>query len=146
MTKNPLISIVIPVYNDEKFLHESLDSAINQTLKDIEIICVNDASTDESLAIMNEYAAKDSRVRVINRSENGSALMARKDGVAAAKGDFTMFLDGDDAYVPNACETAYNLIVKNDVDILWFSSVWHEVNEDGYIISTEKRHPVNGGG
>jgi len=84
--KNPLVSIIIPVYNDAEFLHESIGSAINQTLKDIEIICVNDASTDNSLEIMNEYAEKDKRVRIINKLQNGGTLMARKDGVMATRG------------------------------------------------------------
>ncbi len=141
MNKNPLVSIIIPVYNDAEFLHESLDSAVNQTLKDIEIICVNDASTDNSLEILNEYAAKDKRVRVINRSENGSALMARKDGVMAAKGDFTMFMDQDDFLIPNACETAYNLIVKNDVDILCFSYNLYEYAEDGSVLNVSVQNP-----
>jgi len=141
MKNKPLVSLIIPVYNDAEFLHESLDSAINQTLKNIEIICVNDGSTDNSLEIMNEYAAKDSRVRVINRTENGSALMARKDGIAAANGDFTMFLDGDDSLVPNACETAYNLIVKNDVDILQFSFISYHCAKDGNILYTIVRNP-----
>ena len=139
--KNTLVSIIIPVYNDAEFLHESLDSAINQTLKNIEIICVNDASTDNSLEILNEYASKDKRVRVINRSENGSALMARKDGVMAAEGDFIMFLDGDDALVPNACETAYNLIIEHDVDILVFSFVIHEYTKDGSYSNTRLYNP-----
>jgi len=145
MNKNPLVSIIIPVYNDAEFLRECLDSAVNQTLKDIEIICVNDASTDNSLEIMNEYAAKDKRVRVINRSENGSALMARKDGIMAARGDFTMFLDGDDYLVPNACETAYNLILKNDVDILRFSYIRHNYGEDGSISNIQVVNPDSEG-
>jgi len=141
MNNNPLVSIIIPVYNDEKFIRECLDSAVNQTLKNIEIICVNDASTDNSLEIMNEYAKKDSRVRVINRTVNGSALAARKDGVMAARGIFTMFMDQDDNLVPNACETAYNLIVENDVDILWFSFSFNELDEDGELSDIRVYNP-----
>jgi len=86
MKNNPLVSIIIPVYNDAEFLRECLDSAVNQTLKDIEIICVNDGSTDDSLEILNEYAEKYKRVRIINKLQNGGTLMARKDGVMAARG------------------------------------------------------------
>ena len=111
----------MPIYNDAEFLRESLDSLINQSLENIEIICINDASTDNSLEIINEYSAKDSRVRVINRLKNGGALVARKNGVAAATGDFIMFLDGDDYFTEDACETAYELIKKSNVDILCFS-------------------------
>ena len=142
MNNKPLVSLIIPVYNVAKFLHESLDSAVNQTLKNIEIICVNDGSTDNSLEILNEYAAKDSRVRVINKTVNGSAIMARKDGVMAVKGKFTMFMDADDYLQPNACETAYNLIVKNDVDILCFSFTIHEYDEDGKISNISVHNQV----
>ena len=139
--KNPLVSIIIPVYNDAEFLHESIGSAINQTLKNIEIICVNDGSTDNSLEILNEYAAKDSRVQVINRLSNGGTLIARKDGAAAAHGIFTMFLDSNDYLALNACETAYNLIVKNDVDILEFSYSVNEYDEDGSISKVQVLGP-----
>jgi len=135
--KNPLVSIIIPVYNDAEFLHESLDSAVNQTLKNIEIICVNDSSTDNSHEIINEYAEKDSRVKVINRLSNGGTLIARKDGAAAAQGIFTMFLDSNDYLALNACETAYNLIVKNDVDILEFSYSVNEYDEEGNVSNVQ---------
>jgi len=141
MQKNPLVSLIIPVYNDAEFLRDSLDSAINQTLQDIEIICVNDGSTNNSLAVMNEYAKKDSRIRIINKPENAGTLIARKDGVAKAKGNFTMFLDADDCLAPNACETAYNLIAGDDADVLKFSYAVHEYSEAGNISNIRVENP-----
>ena len=82
------ISIVVPVYNDEEHLPTCLDSLINQTLKDIEILLVNDASTDNSLQIMNRYAARDSRIRVISFPENRSAFVARNEGIRNASGEY----------------------------------------------------------
>ena len=79
----PKISVIIPVYNVEKYLRECLDSVVNQTLKDIEIICVNDGSTDNSLDILNEFSNKDNRVKIINKT-NGGLSSARNAGMAVA--------------------------------------------------------------
>lgn len=91
----PQVSVIIPVYNVEKYLECCLDSVIGQTLNDIEIICVNDGSTDNSGKILAEYAEKDSRIKVINQ-ENRGAGAARNAGLKVAKGKFLSFIDGDD--------------------------------------------------
>ena len=96
----PKISVIIPVYNVEKYLRECLDSLLNQTFKDIEIICVNDGSTDGSLNILNEYASKDSRFIIINQNNQGLSA-ARNNGLNVAKGDYVAFLDSDD-YILNS--------------------------------------------
>jgi len=106
-TLRPKISVVIPVHNGEKYLAQSVGSVLEQTLRDIEIICVNDASADRTAEILDQYAMQDSRVKVIHREVCGSALQARKQGVAMAQGEYIMFLDDDDYYAPNACEKAY---------------------------------------
>lgn len=80
------VSIVVPVYNTSEYLHDCMDSIINQTLKEIEIICVDDGSTDNSLDILNEYAEKDSRVKVIS-IENSGLSIARNTGIKQAKGN-----------------------------------------------------------
>ena len=87
----PEVSILIPVYNAEKYLQECLDHALGQTLQNIEVICVNDCSTDNSLAILNEYAAKDTRLKVINLPENGGTFRARKRALSAAVGQYVTF-------------------------------------------------------
>lgn len=118
----PKISIVVPVHNVEGYLRGCLDSAVGQTLQDIEVICVDDNSDDASAVILREYAALDSRVRVITFSENKTASQARKDGVLAATGDYIMFLDADDTLALNACEELYGMVQHEPVDILHFGT------------------------
>ena len=121
MTTNPKVSVIIPVHNTEKYIEECLNSVINQTLTDIEIICVDDASTDSSFNILDTYSKKDSRVKIYHHDVSKSALGARKTGVENAKGDYIMFLDSDDYYSLDACETAYNKIKEENVEILHFT-------------------------
>ena len=92
MTK---ISVIIPVYNSEKFLKKCLDSIINQTLNDIEIICIDDGSTDKSLRILNNFADKDNRITIINQKNSGPSA-ARNKGIENAKGEYIGFVDSDD--------------------------------------------------
>lgn len=98
-----LISICVPVYNVEKYLRECLDSIINQTLCNIEIICVNDGSTDSSLDILKSYKIKDSRIKLISFDTNRSLLQARKVAVEVATAPFIMFVDSDDSLVRVGC-------------------------------------------
>lgn len=104
MTK---VSIIIPVYNAEKYLRQCLDSVVNQTLKDIEIICVNDGSPDNSLEILQEYAKKDDRIKIINKV-NGGVSSARNVGLEVAQGEFIGFVDSDDYIDLNYYENLYN--------------------------------------
>ena len=89
------VSLIVPVYNVEKYLGKCLESCRNQTLNDLEIICVDDGSTDSSGRILDEFAAEDSRVIVIHK-ENGGVSSARNAGLKAANGELIMFLDADD--------------------------------------------------
>lgn len=98
----PQISVLIAVYNTEKYLRECLDSLVNQSLKDIQIICIDDASTDSSGEILNEYASKDNRIDVIHFKENKGIAKARNAGLEIAKGKYTCFLDSDDWMAPDA--------------------------------------------
>jgi glycosyltransferase involved in cell wall biosynthesis len=91
----PLVSVIVPVYNTEQYLRECLDSIINQTFRDIEIICVNDGSTDNSRVILDEYALKDARIVVINQENKGQAN-ARNAGLKVANGKYIAFVDSDD--------------------------------------------------
>ncbi len=94
---NPNISVIIPVYNAEKYIRETLDSVLSQSLKEIEVICINDGSTDDSLNILKEYAAHDARIRIIEQENNGAGI-ARNCGLTAAKGRYIAFMDSDDLY------------------------------------------------
>lgn len=122
----PRVSIIIPVYNVEKYLRECLDSVVNQTLKDIEIICVNDGSPDNSLAILEEYAQLDNRIRIINK-ENGGLGSARNVGIKEVTSEYVMFLDSDDWLELNACELAYEQISRNKNDFVIFGTYIHSM-------------------
>ena len=114
---NEKISIIVPVYNTEKYLNKCLDSLVNQTYKNIEIICVNDESPDNSLSILEEYAKKDSRVRVINK-KNAGASEARNTGLSEASGEYIMFLDSDDWIETDTCMIALDNMKKHNVDVV----------------------------
>jgi glycosyltransferase involved in cell wall biosynthesis len=113
----PKVSIVIPVYNVEQYLRECIDSVINQTLKDIEIICVNDGSKDNSLAILEEYAQKDSRVKVISKDNSGYGHTMNV-GLDAATGEYIGIVESDDYVKLDMYETLYNLAKEHDLDII----------------------------
>ena len=113
------ISIIIPVYNTEKYLEKCLSSIINQNIKELEIICINDGSLDNSLAILEKFAKLDKRIRIINQLNQGVSV-ARNSGLNIAQGEYIMFVDSDDWLEQNCLETIYNLAKQNDVDILEF--------------------------
>lgn len=111
------VSVIVPIYNVEKYLAECIESLCAQTLKDIEIILVDDGSPDNSGAICDKYAAKDARIKVIHK-ENGGVSAARNDGLAIATGDYVIFVDSDD-YIPNdAYEKMYAKAQETNVDIV----------------------------
>lgn len=120
--KNVKISIVVPVYNTQEYLEQCINSVLNQTLEEIEMICVDDGSKDDSYAIMQRFAKKDKRLKCIRFETSKSALQARKVGVMTAEGEYIMFLDADDYLEPEACEKLYQKMKEVDVDILHFSS------------------------
>ena len=123
----PKVSVIIPVYNVEQYLRECLDSVINQTLKDIEIICVNDGSSDNSLEILNEYAQKDSRIRIINQQNQGQAC-ARNQALKIAQGEYILFLDSDDWVRNDTCQILYDHAKRFDLDIVNFEGIKY-INE-----------------
>ena len=110
------VSVVVPVYNVYKYLTRCLDALVNQTLSDIEIICVNDGSTDNSAEILKEFADKDKRIIVINQ-ENAGLSVARNTGMAQAKGEYIGFVDSDDWVDLDFFEKLYNAAKNNDCDI-----------------------------
>ncbi|HTX61950.1 MAG TPA: glycosyltransferase [Methanobacterium sp.] len=110
------VSIIIPVYNVEKYLEECLESLINQTLKDIEIICVNDGSTDNSIEILEEYAKKDERIKVLDKKHCGISV-ARNRGMEHATGEYMGFIDSDDWTDPTMFEKLYQNARLYDTDI-----------------------------
>lgn len=116
----PIISVIIPVYNVEQYLNQCIDSVLNQGVEDIEIILVNDGSTDNSGNICDEYAKKDSRIIVI-RKENGGLSDARNYGINKAKGKYILFLDSDDFWMENSLKEIYE-ISKEENDIVFLTA------------------------
>lgn len=119
--ENPKVSVIIPVYNTEKYLREALDSIVNQTLKEIEIITINDGSTDSSLDILNEYAKKDNRIIVYSQENQGQAI-ARNFGIEKSKGKYIYFFDSDDILLHEALEETYNKCEKDNLDLCFFDA------------------------
>lgn len=116
----PKVSIIVPIYKvPEVFLRQCIESLINQTLNEIEIILVDDGSPDDCGKVCDEYAAKDNRIKVIHK-ENGGLAAARNTGLDNATGETLMFLDGDDYLVSNCCERVLNVIKQENVEVLMF--------------------------
>ena len=118
MTNKIEVSLIIPIYNVEKYLKQCLDSVINQTFKDIEIILVNDCSSDNSVQIIKEYQQKDERIVLINLQENKGQGNARNEGLKIAKGNYITFIDSDDWVTVDYIETLYKTIKKHNVDLV----------------------------
>ena len=116
--KNDMISIVTTCYNLEDYIENCLVSLVNQSYKNLEIIVVNDCSTDNSLNIIKQFADKDSRIKIINNEINLGAGKSRKIGIESAQGDYIMLVDGDDWISENFIKTLYNLAIEYDADIV----------------------------
>ena len=114
---NPKISIIIPVYNTRKYLRRCLASVCGQLLKEIEIICINDGSTDGSLEILRDHEVSDSRIAVIDQKNKGAAS-ARNKGLQTASAPYIGFVDSDDFIAPDMYEKMYNAMIMNDVDFV----------------------------
>lgn len=114
----PIISVIIPVYNAEQYLERCLESIINQTLKNIEIICVDDCSKDKSLEILNEYALKDKRIKVIHCNKNGGESKARNIGLDNSTGKYLSFVDNDDYLDLDFYEKLYSKAESSNADIV----------------------------
>ena len=112
----PKISIIIPVYNVEPYLSRCIDSVLNQSFSNFELILINDGSTDQSGDICDEYAVKDNRVRVVHQPNSGVSV-ARNYGIRLAKGDFITFIDGDDYVETDLLKVLYELVIENQCDM-----------------------------
>lgn len=116
----PKISIIVPVYNVEQYLRQSLDSLVNQTYQNIEIVAINDGSPDNCIGILREYAVKDDRVVIIDKKNEGVAA-ARNDALKVATGDYFMFADGDDWIELSACERLIEVMTEYKPDVVMYS-------------------------
>jgi len=126
----PEISILVPVHNTSKYLPQCLDSVLNQTFGNIEMICVNDASTDNSLQILNEYAKKDNRIVVIDKPKNEGSAQARRNALARSSGQYILPIDSDDYIEENMLEWLWTCVKMNDYDMVYCDIYWG--NSTGY--------------
>ena len=113
----PKVSIIVPIYNSEKFMDKCINSILNQTLKEIEIILVNDGSTDRSEFICKKYENIDNRIKLISK-KNGGVSSSRNYGVSIANGEFITFVDSDDFIEIDMCEKLYTAAIENHCDIV----------------------------
>lgn len=127
----PKLSIIVPVYGVEKYLNRCVESLINQTLKDIEIIMVDDKSPDNCPQMCDEYALMDNRIKVIHKEKNEGLGFARNTGLNAASGDYIAFVDSDDYVEPETYQTALDESLLNNLDICFFRH--RRVDEAGYM-------------
>lgn len=116
------VSVVIPAYNVEKYIEDCLNSVIRQTLRQIEIICVNDASTDSTSDILYEFSKIDNRIKVIDLSQNQGQSTARNIGLGISKGNYVYFLDADDMIAEDCLEKLYVLSIRHNLDICFFNA------------------------
>ena len=126
------ISIIIPMYNAEKYIARCLESVINQSFNDIEIIIVNDGSTDKSLEICRKYAEVDERIVILNKENNGVSV-ARNQGMNVATGEYIMFVDSDDWIDESMCQYLYKRISECNADICFSNNIKEYGNKIDYI-------------
>ncbi len=126
MYHQPKISVVIPCYNSEKYLEKAVDSVLNQSLKEIQIILVDDGSTDKTPTLLQHYKMADNRVEVVSHPKNAGLGVARNSGMQIANGQYTFFLDSDDYIHLNSFEVLYDKAQSEDLDILQMQHVRHE--------------------
>ena len=155
---NVKVSVIIPVYNAYDYLRPAIDSILDQTLTELEVICIDDGSTDNSLEILKEYQERDPRVRIVTETNAGPGI-ARNNGIKRARGEYLAFLDADDFYEPTFLEELYTVAVRDSLDIAIarydiyndrrarfepnISSDHGEIFEDGNVIS-KNSYPKKG--
>lgn len=126
--QQPLISVIVPIYNVEKYVRKCLDSLVAQTLREIEVICIDDGSTDRSGEIADEIARDDARFRVIH-TENRGLSAARNRGIDEARSQWLMFVDSDDWVSPEFCRVPYEAAIEYGADLVIFGA---------YVVKREK--------
>lgn len=129
-----LVSIIIPVYNSERYLEETIDSVLKQSYKNLEVIAVDDCSSDQSYQILKQFEKSDGRIRVFKNSINSGVSKTRNLGIEKARGDWIAFLDSDDVWLERKIETQVQYINKNPDKVLFYTSCYYMKN-DGTLYS-----------
>lgn len=134
----PKISIIIPVYNSEKYLLRCLNSIVNQTFRDIEIICIDDCSTDDSIKILKSFEQKDNRIKILYNDKNSGPSFSRNSGMSIAQGDYIGFVDSDDYIDNDFYEKLYFAAKKYDADIAACGIKRLKKNKEKFYLKFEK--------
>ncbi|MGE5458927.1 MAG: glycosyltransferase family 2 protein [Methanobacterium sp.] len=132
----PKISVIVPVYNAKPYLHQCADSILGQTFSDLELILIDDGSTDGSAAICDDYARQDKRVRVLHQENSGIVSVVRNKGIAMSQGEYLTFVDADDWIEPQMYAEMLNIINSHgaDIGICSYCSIYQEMNQDNIMI------------
>lgn len=144
MNKNPLITVIVPVYNTSSYIRECLDSICAQTYSNIEILCVNDGSTDNSAEILEEYASKDSRVKVITQ-ENAGLSAARNTALKQAKGEWVTGIDSDDYILPETLELCARHMSDSEIDLIRYNLEDFRDDEPDKVLDSPWLKPIANG-
>ncbi|HFU4459764.1 TPA: glycosyltransferase family 2 protein [Streptococcus suis] len=136
--ENPLISVIVPIYNVENYLRQCLDSITNQTYKNLEILLINDASTDNSKQICQQYAQLDSRIKLYNKPENRGVSDSRNIGIENMTGDFVTFVDSDDYLEPTFIEDLFTQLTLHEADIVIGEYYGFDENNGIYYIHSQE--------
>ena len=143
---NPRISIIVPAYNIENYIEQCLDSIVHQPFRDIEIICVEDCSTDNTLSVLEFFADKDTRIKVITHDKNKGLSAARNTGIDASAGTYILYLDSDDYLLPDALQRMWEAVQENNLDLLTFCRENFQSDDwSGYVILPTKYRTVSVG-
>ena len=138
MKNKPKISVIMSAYNTEKYIAEAIESILNQTLRDFELIIINDASTDNTLDIIKKYTKKDKRIKVISLKKNVGAAEARNMGLKIANGKYIAIMDSDDISLPERFRIQYNYLEKNK-NIFLLAGGFYHINTSGEVINQESK-------
>lgn len=138
MGNNPIISIVMPVYNVEPCLSQSIESLLSQDFKSFELICINDASTDNSGIILRKYAAIDKRIRIIEHDNNKGAGGARNEGLELSRGEWIIFLDADDYFSNNLLSKTYSVACEHNADVVYVDYIEYNQQENKIVGPKDK--------
>lgn len=140
MKKEPLVSIIMPLYETEEYLQETIDSVLNQSYKNWELIIVDDCSKDDSFFIALQNTKFDLRIKVYQQEKNQGAASARNRAIRIAKGDYLAFLDSDDTWTNNKLEKQINFMLQNNLSFT--CSYYGKINENGDVLKTIKKTPI----
>lgn len=134
-----LVSIIVPMYNAENFIHETLDSILDQTYQNFEVLCVDDISTDRTVAIVKEYMANDIRIKLFQPTEKGGASMSRNLAIREAEGKYIAFLDADDVWVKDKLEKQIHYMQENDLPFTY--TYFGLITENSEVLDTYRTSP-----